>query len=159
MSEKKKVRFTVLDAVVLLVILVVAVFVGMKFFGPETGGGRAEEKTYTVRYYAEEVPEFAAELIKAGDTVTDASRGHSLGKVVSVETGDAAVFFPDERGQLQKSGKEGYRSVTIYAETEGTAHTHGVTVAGTLYVTGHSMKLYVGGAELTGYVAGIEEKQ
>ncbi len=159
MSEKKKVRFTIVDAVVLIAILAVAGFVGVKFLGiGSSGGSGSEAKTFIVSYYFEEVPDFAAELVKKDDDVSDEAKKHALGKVTDVEVGEAAVYCADSAGVLRKSAKEGYRSVKLTTEVEGFETKHGMTVSGSNYVVGHTMTVYAGGAKLYGKVSGIKEK-
>lgn len=155
MSENRKVRFTVLDAILLLVVLAAAFFIGMKIIAPAPAD--TEGRTYMLEFYAEEVPEGTAAEIHVGDTVTDASRGETLGRVASIEIGEAAVYQPDEEGVLQITGKEGYCSVKLTVETEGRAHEHGVKIGGALYVNGREMKLYAGGAELEGRISAITD--
>ncbi|MBE7040719.1 MAG: DUF4330 family protein [Ruminococcaceae bacterium] len=159
MSEKKKVKFTAVDAVVLVVVLAVLGFVGFKFFGPgAANGGAAEAKTYIVSYYFEEVPGFAAVLVKPGDAVSDEQKKHALGTVTNVKVGDAAIYCSDDEGNLHKSAKENYNSVTLTTEVEAVKGNHGIQVSGTTYTVGHSMTVYAGDAKMFGKVAGIAEK-
>ncbi len=159
MSEKKKVRFTLVDAVVLIVILAVAGFVGIKFLGiGSAGSGIADTKTYVVNYYFEEVPEFAASVIKAEDPVSDEAKKHALGKVTDVKVDNAAVYCPDASGVMHKSAKEGYCSVYLTTEVDALKNKHGLKVSDTTYAVGHTMTLYAGDAKLYGKVAGIFEK-
>ena len=76
MSEKKKFRFNIIDAIVLIVILAVAAFVVFNVFGEQlqdTVGNSAEDsksQTYVMSYFFEEVPDFAAEMIEYFYSVT-----------------------------------------------------------------------------------------
>lgn len=163
MSEKKRVRFTVVDAVVLVVIVAIIAFVGMKFAGVslftgENGDESMKTNTYIVSYYIEEVPDFAAKQVKTGDPVTDDVRNHSLGKVTGVEIGPSVSFNADSNGIVQKSSKEGYCSVILTTEVEADEYKHGIEISKTHYVVGHSMTLYAGGAKMYGRVHSIEAK-
>lgn len=162
MSEKKKIKFTVIDALVILIIVAVIGFVGYKMLGgnsltPNVNLG-ADTAVYTVEYFFEEVPDFAAYAVKKGDTVTDDVRDHSLGKVVDVEVGDSVSYNADSNGIIQKSSKEGYKSVRLTTEVEAEEYEHGITISQTNYVIGHSMTLYAGNAKMYGRVASIEKK-
>ncbi len=159
MSEKKKVRFTVIDAVVLVVILAVLGFVGFKFFGPgASNGGAAEAKTYIVSYHFEEVPNFAAVLVKKGDSVYDEQKKHAIGTVTDVKVGEAAIYCPDADGNLHKSAKEDYNSVTLTTEVVANKPNHGIQVSGTTYTVGHTVTIYAGDAKMFGKVSGIAQK-
>ena len=159
MSEKKKVRFTAVDAVILVIVLAVLGFVGFKFLGiGQAGGAAAETKTYIVSYDFEEVPEFAATIIKEGDKVSDEAKKNGLGIVTGVEVGEAAIYCSDDKGMLQKSPKEGYNSVKLTTEVEALKGDHGIKVSDNTYTIGHTMTLYAGDAKLYGKIAGISEK-
>lgn len=159
MAENKKVKFTVVDAIVLIVVLAVLGFVGFKFFGPGSANNiAAETKTYVVSYSFEEVPEFAAKLVKEGDPVSDEAKKNALGTVTGVKVSDAAIYCADAEGMLRKSSKENYNSVTLSTEVVGTKSNHGIQVAGNTYTVGHTMTLYAGDAKLFGKIAGIVEK-
>ncbi len=159
MSENKKARFTVVDAVVLVALLAVLGFVGFKFFGPgASNAGATEAKTYVVSYDFEEVPEFAAKLVKTGDAVSDEQKKHALGTVTGVEVGDAAIYCADADGLLHKSPKENYNSVKLTTEVVAVKANHGIQVSGTTYTVGHTITLYAGDAKLFGKIAGISEK-
>jgi len=170
MSEKKKVKFTIVDAVVVVVLVAIIAFVGLKLTGiypssdpndfssSDNENGDSKEQTYIVSYYFEEVPDFAAKRIKTGDPVTDEVRLHSLGKVTDVEIGPSASYNADSNGVIKKSSKEGYSSVLLSTEVKGSKYKHGVEISKAYYVVGHSMTIYAGGAKMYGKVCSVEKK-
>ncbi len=159
MSENKKAKFTVVDAIVLVIVLAVLGFVGFKFFGPGSANNiAAETKTYIVSYDFEEVPEFAAKLVKKKDPVSDEAKKNALGIVTDVKVGDAAIYCADAEGMLHKSPKENYNSVKLTTEVVAVKSNHGIQVSGNTYTVGHTMTLYAGDAKLFGKIAGIVEK-
>lgn len=158
MSEKKKIRFNVIDAIVLVVILAVVAFVGIKLFGGEVAGNSASGNTFVMTYYIEESPSFAAENIEVGSSVSDEGKNVPLGKVTAVELGESVMFAANDEGKMIKSGKEGYNSVTLTTEVQGAEFDHGIEVGNVKYVVGHTMTLYAGKAKLYGRIASIEKK-
>jgi len=158
MSEKKKIRFNVIDAIVLVVIIAVVAFVGIKLFGGEVASNLASGNYYTVTYYIEESPSFAAENIEVGAPVSDEGKNVPLGKVTAVELGESVMFAANDEGKMIKSGKEGYNSVTLTTEVQAAEFDHGIEVNNVKYVVGHTMTLYAGKAKLYGRIAGIEKK-
>ncbi len=163
MSEKKKFKFNIIDAIVLLVIVAVIAFVASNLFGDsiQNGSGAADaakNQTYIMSYFFEEVPDFAAEMIDKGTVVSDEAFGHKLGKLVDVEFGDSVSFAANDQGQIVKSSKEGYKSVALKVEVKGNAFDHGIEVEKIKYVVGHTMTLYAGKAKLYGRISGIEKK-
>lgn len=158
MSEKKKIRFNVIDAIVLVVIIAVVAFVGIKLFGGEVAGNSSSGQTFTVTYFVEESPSFAAELVKPGDPVSDESKNVPLGSVTDVKLDKSVVFAANDEGQMVKATKEGYNSITLTTEVQGAEFDHGIEVGNVKYVVGHTMTLYAGKAKLYGRIAGIEAK-
>lgn len=157
MPEKKKLKFTVIDAIIVIVILAVAAFVASRFFGKD-GASDAVSATYEISFYFEEVPEYAAVAINEGDTVTDEGTNTPLGEVVSVEVGDSASYASDSAGNICKSSKDGYKSVKLTSRVQASEFEHGVKVSDVRYVIGHSLTLYAGKAKIYGKVAAIEKK-
>lgn len=157
MSEKK-IRFTFIDALVILVVIAVAAFVGVKFFGKNISGAASLENTYIVSYYFEEVPDFAADAISVGDPVSDETKKVGLGVITDVKKEESVYYAPASDGKMVKSPKEGYSSVTLTTEVSASEFDHGIKVAGNEYVVGHSITLYAGKGKIWGRVSGIEKK-
>ena len=153
----KKIKFNIVDAIILLVILAVVAFVGIKFFG-KSDNVAAEPKTYSVSFYCEEVPAFAADIVKVGDSVEDETKKVLLGTITAVEVGDAAVYSADAEGKIVKSAKEGYKSVLITSSVEATEFEHGIIADSIKYAVGHSVTLYAGNAKMVGKVSEIKLK-
>ena len=153
----KKIKFNIIDAIILLVILAVVAFVGIKFFG-KSDNAAAEPKTYSVSFYCEEVPAFAADIVKVGDSVEDETKKVLLGTITAVEVGDAAVYSADAEGKIVKSAKEGYKSVLITSSVEATEFEHGIIADSIKYAVGHSVTLYAGNAKMVGKVSEIKLK-
>ena len=166
MSEikEKKFKFNIIDAIVLLVVILVAVFVVSNVFGgtgSENGtNGAQEAKTqkYIMSYFFEEVPDFAVEMIDKGTVVSDEACSHKIGKLLTVETGDSITFIGTDDGKIVKGSKEGYKSVSMTIEAEGKPFDHGIEINKAKYVVGHTMVVYAGKAKLYGRISGIEKK-
>ena len=157
MSEKRKVRFTFIDALVILVILAVVIFVGSKFFSSgDTPFGTSSTQECEISFFIEESPDFAATLVKEGDPLTDEARDISLGTITKVELSDSVVYSANDKGEMVKSSKEGYKSVKLTAKLNAEKSTHGIKISGTSYVVGHTMTIYAGGAKLYGKISAIK---
>ncbi len=158
MSEKKKIKFNVIDAIVILVILAVIVFVGSKLLGGGQVGTQNGDNVYEMSFFVEESPDFAATIIEEGSLVTDEAKNVLMGKVLSVEVLPSVIFSPNYNGEMVKSSKEGYNSVKLVAQVSGTEFEHGLEIGNVKYVVGHTMTFYAGKAKLYGKIAGIEKK-
>ncbi len=158
MSENKKVKFTFIDGIVVLVIIAVIAFVGYKFFGKEVAQNQAASDVYEISFFVEESPDFAAESVEVGSGVTDEAKKIPLGTVKKVEVNDSVSFGGTSDGQIVKTSKEGYKSVKITAEVNANEFEHGVKIEGNEYVVGHSMTIYAGKAKFYGRISGLKKK-
>ena len=150
----KKIKLNIIDYILLLALIGVICFVGLKTF--ENRGREAENK-YILSVYCEEVPEFVAELIKVGDEVSDEGKNISLGNVLSVKLSDGVGYMEDESGKLKKMAKEGYNSVLLKISTDAVPFEHGIKIEGNRYSVGHSVVLYAGKAKISGRISDIKE--
>ena len=153
----KKIRFNIIDLILLVAFICIALFVCGKVFGG-SGQSGANGEEYIISAYCEEVPSFAAELIKKGDKVSDESKNIALGIAGEVILGDAAVYAPDENGKLKKTSKEDYNSVTLKICAIGEEFEHGIRIEGVRYSVGHSVVLYAGDAKISGRISEIRRK-
>ena len=158
MSETKKIRFTFIDALIVLVVVAVIVFVGYKFFGKEVAKNTDASTTYKLSFYIEEAPDFAAANIEKGCKVSDEAKKIPLGNASDVTIGDSVFYTTNQDGDVIKSSREGYNSIKITTEVQALETDHGIKVDGTEYVVGHSMTIYAGKAKIYGRVSGIEKK-
>lgn len=120
-------KFNILDIVVVLAILVVIAGVGYKFLKSNTPTPFRQADRIETSFFVEEVPDYAAAAIKAGDTVTDRVTGSAFGKVVSVDVQPSVSYAPDQEGHFVRTSKETYRSVRIVVQGEGIWSEKGVT--------------------------------
>lgn len=154
--EKRKFKFNLVDAIVLVVIIAVVAFVGMKFFSGDIGGTSASTQ-YKIKFYCEEVPSFAANVIQKGDPVTDDDKNSALGIVEEVTVGPSATYADTSNGETLLAPREGYNSVEVVAIVDAQEFQHGLMVNAAKYGVGHSLTIRVGKAKIFGRVSGIEK--
>lgn len=151
--EKK--RFNIVDAIVLLIIIAAVAFVGYKVIGGGAGAGGSA--TYEVRFLCEEVPEFAAKVIKVGDKVLDEQKETNLGVVKEVTLSDARTYATTAEGGVTVNPKPYYNCVEIVAEVKAENYDFGMIVGSSKYGVGHSITIRVGKAKIFGRVSGIDK--
>ncbi|MBQ8001821.1 MAG: DUF4330 domain-containing protein [Clostridia bacterium] len=152
--EKKKFRFNFIDAIVILVILAAVAFVGYFVLGGGFGGG--ESIKYEVTYLCEEVPSFAASIIKEGDKVLDEQKDTDLGVVTAVELSDSRTYTTTNEGEVLCVPKPYYNCVALTTEVEGSEYDFGMIAGSSKYGVGHSITIRVGSAKIFGRVSGIK---
>lgn len=152
--QKKK--FNAVDVIVLLVIVAAIAFVGYKLIGGRMGAGGTS--TYEVTYLCEEVPSFAANVIKKGDKVLDEQKDTDLG-IVSEDPviTEARTYATTSEGKVTCVPKEHYNCVEIKTTVKGSEYDFGVVVGACKYGVGHSITIRVGKAKIFGRISGIEK--
>ncbi len=153
--EKKKFKFNVVDALVVLLVVAVVLVVGIKLMGGAFGGGNEVAK-YEISFLCEEVPEFAANVIEVGDKVTCEMSDNNLGVVKELKIEPSRTYVTTDNGDVICTGKDFYNCVSITAEVIADEYEHGLKVKGAKYGVGHSITIRVGKAKIFGRVSGIE---
>ncbi len=159
MSEKKKFKFNIIDAIVVLVLIAALCFAGFKLF-IEPNSDKNLQTTYVVSYFCEEVPTYAAASIFEGDPVSDENKDVPLGYVTGITVEPSVSYISDVQGNIHMASKKGYESVSLTTEVtiSGKPYQHGIQIGSSKYGIGHSITLRVGKAKVFGRVAGIEVK-
>lgn len=143
MNEKKKGKFNLIDAIIIAVILLAVVFVVCKLLN--VGGDAAPLQKVRITYFEEECLDFVPTHTQVGDPILDGGENQALGTVVDVQVDAAQTYNYNEiTGEMTAGPKEGYCSVYITGEVEGTLTSNGVVVGSTLYSVGHTMILHAG---------------
>ena len=153
--EKKKFKFNIVDIIVVLVIIAAVVLVGSKFLGNDVGP--TTNAQYKISFFCEEVPSFAAEVIKEGDFVTDDDKNSALGIVEKVTLTPSQTYADTSDGTKALAPKDGYNSVEVTAIVDAQEFQHGIIVNAAKYGVGHSLTIRVGKAKIYGRVSGLEK--
>ena len=157
-ENKKKVRFNIVDAlVVILVIAAVAVIGVSKFMASESASGDA--KTVKITFFAEEVSNAIADGITEGSVVTDSVTEVKFGPCDSVELGESISYISskDESGAYKyiATSRPGYSSVTITCTVDCKYTTIGAMLEDNIYGVGHTLDILVGNGRFTARVRDI----
>lgn len=153
--EKKKFKFNIVDIIVILIIIAAVALVGMKFSSKDMVSTGSVQ--YRISFFCEDVPDFAAEIIQEGDSVTDEDKNSALGTIEKVTLGPARTYAATSDGQLKIAPKEGYNSVEVSAIVDAQEFQHGIMVNAAKYGVGHSLTLRMGKAKVYGRVSGLEK--
>ena len=156
--NQKKAKFNIVDILVILVLIAGIVFVGVRMFGgeepavsdPATGG------KYLVTFCADSVHEDVAATLVQGSKAENASRNMDLGHLVDFTIGESVVYTTNSDGELIKTTKEGYVSVSLVCEVTGVDQSTGLQVGQYMLNIGHSMGVRCGFTEINTCVMNIE---
>ena len=155
MEEKKtaKKRFTLLDAVIILVVIAALAFVAYKMM--PTGSTAAYEDV-SLSFYAPDVPDYVAEQLYVGAPVVDADRNVYLGKVVDIQIEDSVFWSANDEGIQTVSPMDDYRAVTITTRVSGEASAYGIRLSSVEYSVGHTLAIRAGFAKISCAVSDLD---
>lgn len=157
--NQKKVKFNIVDILVILVLIAGAVFLGVRMFGgeePAVTPNSSVGSTYRVTFNAECVRGDVASTLVKGSKAENASRNMDLGYLVDFTIEDAIAYGTDSQGNVVQSTKPGYVSVTLVCELTGIDQSTGLQVGQFMLNVGHSMGVRCGFTELNMVVQNIE---
>lgn len=159
MAENKKIKFNIIDAIVLVVVIAAIAFAGWHLLKGQ-GDTSNETVTYTISYFCEEVPDFAAKAIYANDPVSEEYTNAKLGYVTDIKLSPSTTYTTDAQGNIHQTSKPNYNSVELTTVLEmpkaDATFEHGVQVDEAKLGVGHSITIRVGKAKIFGRVSGIE---
>ena len=145
---EKKVKFNIMDALILLAILAVAALLLYIFVFSE-GGGLGESDAYTLTYVVAitQLNEEFAERVAIGDAVVDSSKKLPIGTVVAVEKHPHEYLGENTKdGSLTLSTMEGYCDLYVTVEAPATLNGISYTIGG--YEIRVGSKVYLSFANL-----------
>lgn len=157
--NQKKVKFNIVDILVILVLIAGAVFLGIRMFGgeePAVTPNSSVGSTYRVTFNAECVRADVASTLVKGSKAENASRNMDLGYLVDFTIADAIAYGTDAEGNVVQGTKPGYVSVTLVCELTGIDQSTGLQVGQFMLNVGHSMGVRCGFTELNMVVQNIE---
>ena len=156
--SQKKVKFNIVDIIVILVMIAGIAFVGVKMFGgqePAASADPASGAPYLVTFHADCVPEEVAATLSVGSKSENASRNMDLGTLIDFSIDEAIAYGTDSKGNVVQGTKPGYVSVTLTCELTGIDQSTGLQVGQFMLNVGHAMGVRCGFTELNMIVQNI----
>ncbi|HBR07457.1 MAG TPA: hypothetical protein DD735_01015 [Clostridiales bacterium] len=147
-------KINLIDLIIILVLIAAAVFLGLKFLGPESTA--ANTQAAVVSFYYEECPDYVADQINMGDSVWDSGDNVTIGTVRDWTKADSVTYLLDDNGNTVQTSKDGYCAFTLRCDVQGVIGEHGININGTLYGVGHTLTIYAGQSKLYLKVSAIE---
>jgi len=149
MIDKNGKLFGKINIIDLVVIVVLAAAVAVFAFAKLSGRGEgAAPETFTMEFYADEVPDYATEHLKEGEPIYEADKHIYMGKITSFEVGPSKSYNPNSDGVVVVSEKEGFKSVKITGEMTGTLENFGAVIDGEKFGVGHTFTSRMGKAKI-----------
>ena len=117
---KGKIRFNIVDFLILL-IFVVVIFAAFSKFNKYNE--KTEESSETTIYYTIDVNnirDYSVDAYKIGDAVYDSLTGVAIGTISKIEATNAITYESSEKGEVVKVTNPYRKDVVLYLETLGT---------------------------------------
>lgn len=149
--NQKKVKFNIVDIIVILILIAGIVFVGAKMLAteePEVTADPANVSPYLVTFHAECIQEEVANSLVMGSRSENTSRNMDLGTLVDFTIGESVIFSFDKDGNCVQSTKPGYVSVTLVCRLDGVQTPTGLLVGQYMLNVGHNMGVRCGNTEI-----------
>ena len=163
--NQKKVKFNIVDIIVLLLLVAGIAFVGIKMLGggdpapvvsdPVTGVTEGTEGTYHITFSAECIPGYVADTLVKGSRSENVSRNMDLGTLIDFSVAPSIIYSFDANGICVQSEKPGYVSVTLVCEVTGIQQPTGLQVGQFMLNIGHGMGVRCGNTEINTIVRDI----
>lgn len=155
--NQKKVKFNIVDILVILVLIAGVAFLGLRMFGGEEPAvtNPTEGSRYLVTFNCESIRTEVTDTLVKGSKAENASRNMDLGHLVDFTVDEAVIYTTDSEGNVVKTTKEGYSSVTLVCEVTGIDQSTGLQVGQFMLNVGHGMGVRCGFTEIYCYVMDI----
>ncbi|MCI8590668.1 MAG: DUF4330 domain-containing protein [Clostridiales bacterium] len=159
---KKKHKFNVVDALIILIVVALIALVAFVFLFKGSSlltkifGGTGEKVEI---YYAIEVNQLREALItnpQAGDTVYDAVRNYKIGTVVGTLSGDSEYIGGDKNGKAVATKYPGYQSLILIVKAEAVNTGREYSIDGYNIQSGANVNFDSTHLSATGYCIGLE---
>ena len=149
--SQKKVKFNIVDIIVILVMIAGIAFVGVKMFGgqePAASADPASGAPYLVTFHADCVPEDIAATLSVGSKSENSSRNMDLGTLVDFTISESVTYVYDSKGNCVASQMPGHVSGTLVCRVTGTQEPTGLQVGQFMLNVGHNMGVRCGNTEI-----------
>ncbi|WMI81528.1 DUF4330 domain-containing protein [Anaerotignum sp. MB30-C6] len=149
--------FNIVD-IILILMVIVAGFIGFKLFVGGGQEGTTAMKTYTYVVQGREVLNETVDVPIAGEKVFNSSTSDYLGVVKEVSSEPYnEIIFSKEIGEYQKLPVEGYSDMLLTIEGNGTETEKDITVEGTTVKVGLELNVKGKGYAFKGIVVEVRD--
>lgn len=150
-------KISIID--ILVVFIVVAAIGGAyyKFGKSKTLTPFTKPDKVEIVFFAEDIPEYAGTGIRPGDLANDRVTNSVFGKVTDVAVGPDVFYSPNKDGQMIKSSKDGYISLTVVVEGTGKFTNSGVSFSNMDYYVNKQLEVRFGNTAMYAKIKSIKK--
>ena len=160
--EKKKIRFNVIDSVIIIAILAVAAaLVVRELFG----GAMLERNTdgtpvsIEMNIKVSNIQKASQDYIKVGDIVNNA-KGEHIARITKADFTPAEGYYVTETGDIKKLDIPGRIDAYITVECLGRVSDDGLYTSDSLYIAvSQQFGIYTSKSSISGFITGIDYEE
>lgn len=112
-------KISIADLVVIAVVFALLLGLVFRFNKSNVNNPFTASDNIRITFYAENITEFNASLLKKGDAVKDKDTNTVFGQVADIIVGDSVIYRFNPDGKLVSTSQPDNKSVTIVVEGEG----------------------------------------
>ena len=132
--EKKKIRFNILDFLIIAVVILCVVGVALRG-GAKTTDDKLESQKAIVSYYVSNIQSSSQYCFQAGDPIYSQSLGCDMGYLVGKVEVTPSVYYMEAKGEITRAESAAGRiDIRGQFECEGKMSESGFSIGGTQYI-------------------------
>ena len=120
MSKNKKIKFNIVDLLVLIMIVGVVLSASVKFNKYNAKTEESSETTLKYTIDVNNVRDYYLDAYQIGDVVYDSLTGVNIGTISEIDSTDAITYENSENGKVVKVTNPYRKDIVLHLETPGT---------------------------------------
>lgn len=159
-TEKRKIRFNIIDVIIIIAILAVAGAFLLRGNGGELINSAFAEADIEYVIKIASIQNASADAVKAGDGVFYYENDAAIGKVTAVEYKPATVYVNVPEGEIKKFELTQKIDLTITVSAKGKSDATGNYINGNLFVApGKELHIYTKNIDFVGTVMSVNQEK
>lgn len=135
-------KVSIIDITIVLVLVLSITGILYKFDKSKIAG-LFNTDNYEMYFFVEEVPEYVANSINKEDHAKSRSKNIDFGKIIDIKIDKSISWSKNDKGEIIKSTKDGYKSVAITVEGIGVYSKSGLVIDGVDYYIGQKLSVKI----------------
>lgn len=146
-------KVSIIDIFFVIIVLVLGALVLFKLgFLSSDQGLVGNENKIEIVFYQEEINDFSANNVHIGDPASEALQNIGFGNVIDVKIGESISWDATVDGTQTPASREGYSSIYITMEANGSLGSNGINIGGSTYYIGQTITLRAGNSIFYGKI-------
>ncbi len=143
MTEKRKIRFNIIDFIILVAVIACVVGIALRYDVADRIGVKTNETKVEISFIVHDIKESSADALLIGDEFYWKQNGMSLGTLIEKEIAPAERISENGRGEGVVTYSENKKDARATLVAVGTVTDDGFMLGGTQFISaGKEMEIY-----------------